>query len=104
MWGNREYFPAMNNNFDLDYLSLWGWNPKVLDVRADMSMRHLNLIGLTDDFCKITPPLCLLHRSWHPKTIQAKINRYNALGLPHLHPLEFAGTPEPLPDWAKEAE
>lgn len=102
MWGNAEFFPKMNGDFHPDYLSMWGWNPNELDVHADTDTRHLTLTGLTTDFHRIMPPLCLLHRSWNPSTIQAKIDRYNALDMPHLHPLEFAGEPQPLPDFAVE--
>lgn len=102
MWGDDRYFPKMNNYFDPMYRSLWAWNPKKADIRGDLSKRHGTLIGLSNDVYGIDLPLCLLHRSWNPDTIEAKINRYNKLDLPMNHPLFFAGKPEPLPDWAHE--
>ena len=102
MWGDDQYFPKMNNYFDPIYKSLWAWNPRKADIQGDETVRHGTLIGLSDDVYGIGTPMCLLHKSWHPDTIDAKIARYNKLDLPMTHPLKFAGTPEPLPDWAHE--
>lgn len=102
MWGEESYFPLMNNYFDPNFASLWAWKPKELDIRADESVRHGTLVGLSDDKVSLMPPMCLLHKSWNPKTIRAKIRRYNALGLAMEHPLKFAGKPEVLPEWAVE--
>jgi hypothetical protein len=101
MWGEDQYFPYMNRDFHNDYRSLWAWKPKELDIRADLSVRHGTIIGTVDDYLALDIPYCLLHYSWHPDTIQAKIDRYNSLGLPMNHPLEFAGKPVPLPEWAR---
>lgn len=102
MWGDKEYFPTMNNRFDPNYTSLWAWKPKEIEIRADLSTRHGTLIGLYGDPLRLKPQTCLLHKSWHPDTIQAKIDKYNAIGLPMNHPLNFAGVPEKLPPWARE--
>lgn len=102
LWGDDEYFPKMNNNFDPAYTSLWGWSPKEVDIHADMDVRHGTLIGLNERPLQLGTPYSLLHRSWHPDTIDAKIRRYNTLGIPATHPLTFAGEPEPLPIWATE--
>jgi hypothetical protein len=72
-------------------------------VRADETKRHGTLLGVNDfDTYGIDLPMCLLHKSWHPDTIQAKVDRYNALDLPMDHPLKFAGRADPLPEWAHE--
>lgn len=102
MWGEKEYFPKMNNHFDTIYKSLWAWQPAQIDIRADEAVRHGTIIGITEDYYGIDLPKCLLHYSWHPDTIEAKIRRYNKLRLPMNHPLNFAGKPEPIPDWAVE--
>lgn len=113
LWGETgNFFPKMNNaskrkdindyDFDPEYTSLWGWRPEHIDIHIDQDIRHGTIVGATDGHLKILPPYCLLHRSWYPDTIQAKVDRYNALGLPMQHPSEFAGKPEPLPEWAKE--
>ena len=102
MWGDTQYFPKMNNYFDPIYKSLWAWNPRKVDITADETKQHGTLIGLSDDIYGIETPMCLLHKSWHPDTIQAKVDRYNRIGLQMDHPLDFAGKPEPLPKWAHE--
>lgn len=102
LWGDKRYFPAMNNYFEEDYTSLWGWKPKELDIRADENVRHGTLTGLSDDDLRLSPPNCLLHKSWHPRTIGEKMKRYNAIGLSMNHPRKFAGKPECLPTWATE--
>lgn len=99
MWGLRMYFPAMNNNFDPAYTSLWGWNPRELDIRADPNVRHGTIVGTIPNPFRIELPNCLLHYSWNPYTVQYKVDRYNALGLPMQHPLYFAGEPKPIEDW-----
>jgi len=102
MWGEDEYFPYMNRNFDLDYTSLWAWKPSEIDIRADLNVRHGTFLGVTGDHCDILPPLVLLHRSWSPDTIDEKVERYNRIGLVMHHPKVFAGEPVPLPDYAME--
>ena len=102
MWGNDQYFPHMNRDFDLNYTSLWAWRPDRIDIHADSSIKHGTLVGLHPSPWKVEPPMCLLHKSWHPNTVQQKIDRYNAIGLPMNHPFEFAGNPTKLPEWAVE--
>jgi glycosyltransferase involved in cell wall biosynthesis len=101
MWGDTQYFPYMNRNFDPTYRSLWAWKPSQIDIRADPSKHHGTIIGTTTDNYGIDPPLCLLHKSWHPDTVDAKIKRYNALGIDFGDPLGFAGTPDNLPEYAR---
>lgn len=103
LWGETGmYFPYMNRHFNPDYVSLWAWRPAHLDIHADESVRHGTLVGTTPGHYKILPPYCLLHRSWYPDTINAKVDRYNTLGLPMQHPNEFAGQLQLLPDWVGE--
>jgi len=101
MWGDDEYFPSMNQNFSPDYRSLWAWRPDVLDIHADPAQKHGTIVGTHPDNYGIDPPMCLLHKSWHPATIEAKMKRYNTLGIAMSHPLQFAGKPELLPEWAR---
>jgi len=102
MWGEDKFFPQMNNYFDLAYTSLWAWRPHRIDIHADKDVKHGTLVGLSPEPVKLIPPYCLLHYSWHPDTIDKKVARYNALGLPMNHPSEFAGEAMPLPEWAVE--
>jgi glycosyltransferase involved in cell wall biosynthesis len=103
MWGTRQYFPKMNRSFDLDYTSLWAWQPKKLNIQADESIRHGTLIGLDPNPYKILPPLCLLHFSWNPETIEKKLEHYRKVGFAMNHPFQMsnAGTPVDVPEWAK---
>jgi len=104
MWGEDQYFPKMNGYFDNAYASLWAWKPKELNIHADPDVRHGTIVGLTSNPHIIQIPNCLLHYSWHPDTIEQKVRKYNAIGLPMNFPLDFAGTPEPLPEWAKQTK
>lgn len=103
LWGDTgKYFPKMNNYFDMNYTSLWAWRPKELDIHADENVKHGTLVGLSNNNISLHTPMCLLHKSWYPNTIRAKVLRYNKLGLPAQHPKEFAGELEDLPEWAVE--
>jgi hypothetical protein len=100
MWGEDQFFPHMNRNFDLQYTSLWAWQPKKLGIWVDPAQRHGTILGTHESPGKILPPYGLLHRSWNPETIHQKMNKYNLIGLPMNHPFDFAGELKPLPDWA----
>lgn len=103
LWGEKQYFPLMNNYFDPIYTSLWAWQPKRLDIRANLNLRHGTLTGLaTESIKRLETPFSLLHKSWHPNTINDKINKYNAVGIEMSHPTTFAGSPEKIPLWAYE--
>jgi glycosyltransferase involved in cell wall biosynthesis len=102
LWGDAQYFPWLNRDFDPAYKSLWAWNPSEIDICADESIRHGTLVGLSSNPYGLEPPHCLLHKSYSLETIDAKLERYNALGLPMLHPLETNGELKDLPEWAVE--
>lgn len=103
LWGDTQYFPYMNRDFHDDYTSLWAWKPSEIDIHADPNVHHGTLVGLTDkNLFKLKPPYCLLHKSYSPETIDAKLERYNSLGLTMLHPLETNGELRDLPLWAHE--
>ena len=102
LWGDDQHFPYMNRNFDMNYTSLWAWKPKEIDIHADESIRHGTMVGTATEYTRLNVPYCLLHRSWYPNTITAKMIRYNLVGLPMDHPLQFAGPPEPLPEFAHD--
>jgi glycosyltransferase involved in cell wall biosynthesis len=103
MWGENQYFPKMNRNFHPDYVSLWAWQPKYVNIYADMKVRHGTLLGLSDRPYRLMPPLCLLHYTWNPDTIDAKLKRYKAMGLKVDHPFNMpnAKTPVDAPEWAR---
>lgn len=102
MWGDARYFPYMNRDFNKDYTSLWAWRPDVVEIQADPAFHHGTLTGLSSEPLMLDIPYCLLHKSYDPTTIDAKLERYNALGLTMLHPLETNGELRDLPSWAIE--
>lgn len=102
MWGDDQYFPYMNRDFNINYTSLWAWRPAKVNISTDKSVEHGTLNGLSRFVYQLNIPYCLLHKSWDSETIDAKVNRYNAIGLPMGHPFTFAGEPKELPDWAVE--
>lgn len=103
LWGDTgKFFPKMNDNFNPQYTSLWAWRPNQLNVHADSEVKHGTLVGLHPSPYSMELPYCLLHKSWYPETIDAKVERYNKLGLPMNHPFEFAGELSELPEWAYE--
>ncbi len=102
MWGDGHYFPHMNRSFDPAYRSLWAWNPKEINIGADLAQHHGTIIGTAANNLGIDTPLCLLHKSWHPDTIDKKVARYNKLNIHMGRPESFAGEPLPLPEWARE--
>lgn len=102
LWGTEQHFPQMNRSFHEDYRSLWAWKPALVDIRADEAVRHGTIIGMTSNMCRLPPEQCLLHKSWSPETVEKKMKFYNSIGLMMNHPLEFAGPPQKLPEWAVE--
>ncbi len=102
LWGDDKFFPKMNNDFDMNYASLWAWKPKEINIYADETVRHGTLMGLSENKISLHTPMCLLHKSYGPDTIGAKMARYNALGLRMENPLETNGELSDLPEWAHE--
>lgn len=102
MWGDTQFFPYMNRDFNPDYRSLWAWKPREIDIHADESIRHGTIVGITNNHLGLDTPLCLIHKSWHPDTIDRKVDRYNKLGIVMGRPETFAGEIASLPDWAYE--
>jgi glycosyltransferase involved in cell wall biosynthesis len=102
LWGSDQYFPQMNNYFASNMKSLWAWNPKWVDVRADETKRHGTYLGIHEAYHGIDVPMCLLHKSWHPDTIEAKMARYNKLGIEMRHPIESCGPIQKIEEWMVE--
>lgn len=58
-----------------------------------------------DQSLDLLPPYCLVHHPWPTnEAVEKKLNYYRlSYEVPNmLHPLEFGGALEPLPDWAEE--
>lgn len=102
MWNSDMFFPQMNSGFDPNYKSLWAWKPAEIGIRADNEVWHGTIIGTTGNNLGLDLPLCLLHKSWSDATVQEKIKKYKLFGIDFGHPYGFAGTPVPLPEYARE--
>lgn len=101
LWGDKQYFPYMNRDFNPDYRSLWAWKPSEVNIHTDLQERHGTILGTIKDFYPIELPNCLLHYSYDPATIDAKVARYNKLGLTMVHPMVAnEGGVRDLPEWA----
>lgn len=101
MWNKDHYYPKMNNYFDINYTSIWGYYPNRMKIWADENVEHGTILGLTPNNYKIELPNCLLHYSWNSETIDKKIKRYNAIGLPMNRLEEFAGEMKPIEEWMR---
>ena len=49
--------------------------PAEMKVYADNNMRHGTILGITNNKYDIELPMCLLHKSWSPETIDAKLQK-----------------------------
>ena len=116
LWGLTRHFPHMAKpaaGHDRWEASLWAWRgsvdfwtvnvPPAYTFRiGDRAVADLRIDAKT--LC-LMPPLGLLHYSWDDEArVAEKVRLYRDSGLirDQLHPLEFAGPLEPLPDWARE--
>lgn len=104
LWGDTQFFPYLNRDFNPDFMSFWAWNPDVVNIRADLSQHHGTYLGMAspDNIEQVFPPYSILHKSWYPDTVNQKIERYRKVGIAMSHPLQFAGQPQDLPEWAVE--
>lgn len=117
LWGKHNHFPQMAKpglpDHDKWEASLWAWRGHLdfwtVDVFPHFTFRigSLPVTDLRTDAktLEIFPPLCLLHHSWDdPKRVDEKVRIHRESGSiqEQLHPLNFAGRLEPLPEWAVE--
>jgi len=114
LWGTEHHFPDLAKP-GVDHLY---YEPSLYAWRGNQKLRTVNVppaytfrLGDRDiaDFRKdantleLYPPLCLLHMTWiDPDVANFKVWNYRASGLipTMLHPLEFGGALELLPEWA----
>lgn len=101
-WNDDKYFPKMSGDFAPEYKSLWAFQPREIDIHADLGQWHGTIVGTTPNNLGLDLPLCLLHKSWDERTIEQKIKRYKLFGIEMGHPFSFAGSPTALPEWAHE--
>jgi len=111
LWKNEGHFPALAQplkagNFEP---SIWAWrNGTQLRFRSDRvsreeSHQELAFSPQENERLNLYPPYALLHSPWQTdEMVEKKLKFYRESGqIPTmLHPLEFGGSIEPLPEWA----
>ena len=116
LWGLDQHFPFMampGKTHTVYEPSLWAWRGNLDFWTVDVPPAYTFRIGskpVTDlhndsTVLDLFPPYCLLHYSWDDEeAVQKKLKIYRESGLipGMLHPLEFAGILQPLPEWAVE--
>lgn len=109
LWRDGEHFPKLAKPGRKGWEpSIWGWRPKsglrCLDDDMDLRWNDRWPGEHPESYCRINPPHCLLHDAWpNDEVLNAKLARYRTKRHPAmLHPLEFGGLPELLPEWATE--
>ena len=89
--------------------SLWAWRANMgirFEVSDEAHQRLESPPGQGEIF-NSHPPHCLLHRPWQTEeSLQKKLAFYRESGaIPAmLHPLEFGGKLEPIPEYARNDE
>ena len=109
LWGLDKHFPKMAE----PGASIWGWRstqdfwtinvPPAYDFRVGTT----RVTDLAKQFSvlELEYPYCVLHYSWDDaEAVKEKVRVYRESGLipGQLHPLEFAGRLESLPEFAYE--
>jgi Glycosyl transferase family 2 len=116
LWGEDKHFPRLaqpkEHDFDIPkYVpSLWAWKADLGMVASEEQLIHctFQINGIDQDFktnvLNLMPPYCLLHKFANPELTERKLHMYRDSGLVSemIHPLEFGGPLEDLPEWAHE--
>ena len=106
LWGEDKHFPKMAQPAKEGEwaTSLWGWRAKSgLEFRNTHNSFTFSPKPGIDERENLMPPYCLLHYSWVDEDrLNRKLTYYRESGQHPtiLHPLEYAGTPIKLPEWA----
>lgn len=117
VWLSDRHFPYMAKPYTEDRdkwcPSLWAWRGNVdfwtVDTFPHFTFRigSMPIRDLVSDakVFDVMPPACLIHYSWdNVERVERKVRTHIESGsMPgQLHPLEFAGPLEVLPEWAVE--
>src|SRR3990167_2398362 len=116
LWGTDQHFPYMAKpevNHVIYEPSLWAWRGSIDFWTVDAPPAYTFRIGgmpvkdlhYDAETLDLLPPYCLIHKSWDdPVRVEKKIQYYRESGfIPGmLHPMEFAGPLEPIPDFLRE--
>lgn len=100
LWMKTQYFPKMGKA-----ASLWAWQPNKVHIYGeDRKDLGIQIRGIPDESGRVDvePPYCLLHDIYPDEaTVERKLSRYEAWGMPQDNPLDWQYAPaEPLPEWA----
>ena len=116
VWGLNEHFPNMSKpeeHHQYYETSLWAWRGNLdlwtVNVPPAFTFRlgELNIKDFRDDtdVLELLPPYALIHYSWDDEDrVNEKVKIYRESGLipNQLHPLQFAGPLEPIPEFLHE--
>lgn len=116
VWEKGQHFPWMAKpaaGHQMWEASLWAWRGSVDFWTVDVPPAYNFRIGdraiadlhVDSTVLDLLPPLALLHFSWDdPQRVEKKLQVYRESGfIPgQLHPLDYGGPLEPLPEWAVE--
>lgn len=110
LWGNDKYFPKLAKPVDgvTWEAGPYAWKASTgLYCTDDEDGYHqkFSIQPKKHERINIEPPMCLLHNPWQDEEmVEQKLKFYRESGvIPNmLHPLEFGGPLEKLPDWARE--
>lgn len=100
MWQDTMYFPRMMLP---NWRFCYGWNTATR-VRFVNKQYHCQMLNIPRNNITLDPPYCVMHNFCpDDKTVNKKLQRYAAWGVPQIHPLQWIyAPPEPMPLWALE--
>lgn len=113
IWQNNKYFPNMSFQGGSWMQGLWAWRANI-NLRIIDKMPHFEFsydgiksidINKTSKELAVQPPPCYIHYGWEDlEKINEHVDYYRKSGLilNMAHPLDFAGTLEPIKDWMVE--
>lgn len=111
LWSENTHFPKMAQPAKRGQ-----WEPSMYAWRADINLQFEDTdmaftwkpkVKDPEKRVNLLPPYCLLHVTWVDKDrLNRKLEFYDKSGqIPNInHPLDYAGTIQPLPFWARENE
>lgn len=107
LWRDGKYFPKLSQDSNKNWThALWAWKAnKHLRYKEDDPIVQEFVFIPNENFLNIVPEFsCLLHYSWVDDIeLKKKLDFYRKSGQypDMLHPLEFGGNLEVLPEWAR---
>jgi len=105
LWKDGTYFPKMSQDKGGKWThALWAWKlEKELRYKENNPLLQEYVHVPDENYVKINPEFsCLMHYSWVDEDrLSKKLEFYRKSGQhpSALHPLDYAGKPEELPEW-----